>query len=75
MATHEVNKKNLESVFDLYTQDSSLKSLKKFKISESTNDPEIIKDLILDELLLDGNAKQNLSAFRLHVSNYTDSRF
>lgn len=70
MATHEVNKKNLESVFDLYTQDSSLKSLKKFKISESTNDPEIIKDLILDELLLDGNAKQNLSTF---CQTYTDS--
>ncbi len=70
MATHKVNKKNLESVYDLYTQDSSLKSLKKFKISESANDPEIIKDLILDELLLDGNAKQNLSTF---CQTYTDS--
>lgn len=63
MATHEVNRKELESIFDSYTQDSSLKSIQKYKMPESSNDPLLIKDLILDELLLDGNAKQNLSTF------------
>lgn len=70
MATHQVNKTNLESVYDLYTQEASVKALHKFKISEISNDPELIKDLILDELLLDGNAKQNLSTF---CQTYTDS--
>lgn len=69
MATHEVNKKNLESVYDVYAQDYSEKQIQKFKISENSNDPQLIKDLILDELLLDGNAKQNLSTF---CQTYTD---
>jgi len=70
MATHKVNRQSAESVYDLYTQADSLSTLKKFAISETSNDPELIKDLILDELLLDGNAKQNLSTF---CQTYTDN--
>lgn len=70
MVTHKVNKEASESVYDLYTQPDSKTSLKKFKISETSNDPELIKDLLLDELLLDGNAKQNLSTF---CQTYTDN--
>lgn len=48
---------------DPYTEEASLGTINKFTIPESPNDPEIITDLILDELLLDGNSKQNLSTF------------
>jgi len=71
MATHKVSKNAPESVYDLYTQKDSKTSLKKFAISETSNDPDLIKDLILDELLLDGNAKQNLSTF---CQTYTDDQ-
>lgn len=70
MATHKVNRDKAESVYDLYTQKDSTQPLKKFAISETSNDPELIKELILDELLLDGNAKQNLSTF---CQTYTES--
>lgn len=70
MATHKVNRQSTESVFDVYTQADSKTPIKKFSISETSNDPELIKDLILDELLLDGNAKQNLSTF---CQTYTDA--
>lgn len=70
MATHRVNKQNAESVYDLYTQADSKQTLKKFAISPTSNDPELIKDLLLDELLLDGNAKQNLSTF---CQTYTEN--
>ena len=70
MATHRVNKSNAESVYDLYTQSDSMTTLKKFAISPTSNDPELIKDLLLDELLLDGNAKQNLSTF---CQTYTEN--
>lgn len=63
MALHEVNKKENNSYYDTYTQPSSEQPLSKFKISETSNDPKTIRDLILDELLLDGNAKQNLATF------------
>lgn len=63
MALHEVNGKENTSYYDTYTQSFSEKPLSKFKISETSNDPKTIRDLILDELLLDGNAKQNLATF------------
>lgn len=70
MATHKVNRDKADSVYDLYTQNDSKTPLKKYEISESSNDPELIKDLLLDELLLDGNAKQNLSTF---CQTFTDN--
>lgn len=63
MALHEINLENNDSTYDVYAQSASVKPLSKFKISETSNDPQTIRDLILDELLLDGNAKQNLATF------------
>lgn len=65
MALHVVNRnsgKN-ERMFDTYAQPVSEKAIPKYKIGEHPNDPKVVKDLILDELLLDGNAKQNLATF------------
>lgn len=63
MALHEVKKKTDLGNLDMYTQKISEESLSKFKISENSNDPKTVRDLILNELLLDGNAKQNLATF------------
>lgn len=63
MALHKIDPTNNDSTFDVYTQSVSVKPLSKFKISETSNNPETIRNLILDELLLDGNAKQNLATF------------
>lgn len=63
MAVHEVKHKVNLSNLDTYTQAIAEKSLSKFKISEHSNDPKTVRGLILNELLLDGNAKQNLATF------------
>lgn len=63
MALHEVKKRTDLKNSDSYAQKISEGSLAKFKISETSNDPKAVRDLILNELLLDGNAKQNLATF------------
>ncbi|EGC28643.1 hypothetical protein DICPUDRAFT_51750 [Dictyostelium purpureum] len=49
--------------YDSYADEASCRPISKFKLEDEPNDPEVIKNLILDELLLDGNAKQNLATF------------
>jgi glutamate decarboxylase len=63
MPLHEINIQKNDNTYDVYSESESVKPLSKFKISESSNDPKAIRALILDELLLDGNAKQNLATF------------
>lgn len=63
MALHKIDPAKNDSTYDVYTQSASEVPLNKFKISEASNDPQTIRELILDELLLDGNAKQNLATF------------
>ncbi|NDV59649.1 glutamate decarboxylase [Bacteroides sp. 519] len=63
MALHLVDSENSESIFDLYAQSAATREIPKYKMCENSNDPELVKDLLLDELLLDGNAKQNLATF------------
>jgi len=63
MALHQVKKDKYESVFDTYSQTSTTKPITKYKLCDEPNDPKVILDVLLDELLLDGNAKQNLATF------------
>lgn len=63
MPLHLVNPDKNNSFFDDYAESATLNSIPKFKIAEEPNDPKVIQDLLLDELLLDGNAKQNLATF------------
>lgn len=63
MALHLVNSDKDERVFDDYAQSAAINPIPKFKMGDKPNDPKVVKDLILDELLLDGNAKQNLATF------------
>lgn len=63
MPLHVVKKDKYESVFDPYAQTAAVNSIPKYKLCDQPNDPKIITDMLLDELLLDGNAKQNLATF------------
>lgn len=63
MALHLVDTDNSESIFDLYAQPAATQPIPKYKLCDNSNDAELVKDLLLDELLLDGNAKQNLATF------------
>ncbi|MHC5310005.1 glutamate decarboxylase [Myroides sp. LJL116] len=64
MALHVVNPGGKDGQYsDEYSQEISLKGLAKYKLNEKSNDSATVRDLILDEMLLDGNAKQNLSTF------------
>lgn len=63
MGLQSVNKNENKSVYDVYAQRLSEQSIPKYKLPDNSSDAKVVKDMILDELLLDGNAKQNLSTF------------
>lgn len=63
MALQETKKKASDSYYDAYDERLADVNIPKYKMPEDSNDPQVVTDLILDELLLDGNAKQNLSTF------------
>lgn len=63
MPLHTINCDENESTFDLYAQSAATENIPKHRLSEHPNDPALVRELILDELLLDGNAKQNLATF------------
>ena len=48
---------------DLYTNSIALTQLPKNEMPETTSDPKVIRQLVLDELFMDGNARQNLATF------------
>ncbi len=55
-------KKN-SSTLDAYALPVTTVNIPKYAIPEGSNDAATVAGLILDELLLDGNAKQNLATF------------
>lgn len=63
MALHFTCPDKREDAFDLYARSAAMGNIPKYKLSEQPNDPKLVMELILDELLLDGNAKQNLATF------------
>ncbi len=64
MALHSVNSKKENSVYiDDYAEDVTLREIAKYKLGQTSRDPKTIREMIMDELLLDGNAKQNLATF------------
>jgi len=58
MALHLVGSEESESIYDVYAQDVSVESIPKFKMGKNALDPDLVTNLILD-----GNAKQNLATF------------
>lgn len=63
MALHLVDHDKNNGVYDTYAQPIATDSIPKYKLCKDSNDPQVVEDIILDELLLDGNAKQNLATF------------
>ena len=61
MGVYAMNKDSkYESIFS--SRDSDVE-LPKYKMPEKESAPRVIKELIRDELFLDGNARQNLATF------------
>ncbi|CAM3547508.1 glutamate decarboxylase [Parendozoicomonas haliclonae] len=48
---------------DIFEQPISELSLPKYQLPEKSHSPDVIHQLLKDELLLDGNARQNLATF------------
>ena len=71
---HKIGQSDSESVYDAYAQKPSEGTIAKYKMPDDSHDPEVITDLILDELLLDGNAKQNLSTFCQTYADRSEER-
>ncbi|MCD8186935.1 MAG: glutamate decarboxylase [Rikenellaceae bacterium] len=63
MPLHKIKEFTPENEYDTYAQYPAMENIPKFKMPEDVSDPSVITDLILDELLLDGNARQNLATF------------
>ena len=55
--------KTADAVADEYAATISGASLPKYRIPENSSDPRAVFDLVRDELLMDGNSRQNLATF------------
>ena len=64
MTLHRYKKKRAEEGFrDIYTDSISQTQLSKSELPETSSNPKVVKQLIYDELFMDGNARQNLATF------------
>ena len=60
MALHTTKSSVNDDIFD---KNSAVKPLDKYKMTEKEADPKTMYQLIKDELMLDGNSRQNLATF------------
>ncbi len=58
-----LSSKRNEDNDSIFADDYVTKKLAKYHMPEFDSDPKLIKELIRDELFLDGNARQNLATF------------
>lgn len=64
MTLHRHKKKRDEEGFeDIYTDPISQTQLPKNELPEKASNPQVIRQLVCDELFMDGNARQNLATF------------
>lgn len=63
MSLHAVKTKNSSEFIDIYASADADTKLPKYTIPEESSDPRIIYSVVRDELLLDGNSRQNLATF------------
>lgn len=63
MTLHRKKMRNEEGFKDVYTDSISQTQLPKNELPETSSNPKVVKQLICDELSLDGNARQNLATF------------
>ena len=63
MPVHHVDLTNQSSLRDIYATKASQDSLPKYRLAQGRTEPHAAYALVRDELLLDGNARQNLATF------------
>ena len=63
MPIHHVDLGDQSTLRDIYATKASQDSLPKYRLPEGRTEPRAAYALIRDELLLDGNARQNLATF------------
>ena len=63
MPIHHIDLNDQSNLRDIYASDVSQKSLPKYRLPKGRTEPRSAYALIRDELLLDGNARQNLATF------------
>ncbi|ASP34990.1 glutamate decarboxylase [Labrenzia sp. VG12] len=63
MPLYQASSNRRNEVFDLYTRDLSEQALPKYRMPENSSLADTVYNLIHDELLLDGNSRQNLATF------------
>lgn len=63
MPIHRFNRKEENDTDDIYTDELSDRLLPKFLIPISSTAPAVAYHLVRDELILDGNSRQNLATF------------
>lgn len=62
-ALHEVDTEDVRGIEDCYSTALATRDLPKRRMPAVPSPPGAVRDLILDELALDGNASQNLATF------------
>ncbi len=63
MALHQMKQVREERFDDAYSGYPATERLPKFQMPQRGADPRVVANLLKDELLLDGNARQNLATF------------
>ncbi len=63
MALHHTEEESSQNAFDMHATPLAIESIPKYKIPENPIDSNVACSLIQDELLMDGNSKQNLATF------------
>jgi glutamate decarboxylase len=63
VAVHHVRSGGVTKFDDYYSMPLARRRLPKYKVPDDESAPGVVRDLILDELALDGNASQNLATF------------
>lgn len=63
MSLHHSTPGRHDDVFDIYARDLAEQPLPKFRMPQNSSLPDTVYNLIHDELLLDGNSRQNLATF------------
>ncbi len=63
MSLHMIKRRGEEALPDSYSLPIAETAIPKYDLPEGVNDASTVAGMILDELLLDGNAKQNLATF------------
>ncbi|MGK0410959.1 MAG: glutamate decarboxylase [Shewanella psychromarinicola] len=63
MPIHKVKQNDQSSLLDIYATNASQESLPKYQMPQGRTEPRIAYAFVHDELMLDGNSRQNLATF------------